>query len=169
MIISLVAAVSENDVIGKDNKLLWNLPNDMKFFKNITWAMPVIMGRKTYEALGKPLGGRKNIVITRSTDFHPDNVIVVSSLDAALKAAADTDAKEAFITGGGEIYKEAMPLADKLVVTRVHGTFEGDTYFPKIDEHEWEITSHLDFPVDEKHAYAYSFQFWKRRGAEDNR
>jgi dihydrofolate reductase len=169
MIISLVAAVSENDVIGKDNKLLWNLPNDMKFFKNITWAMPVIMGRKTYEALGKPLSGRTNIVITRSGDFHPEGVVVVSSLDAALKAAADTDAKEAFITGGGQIYKESMPLADRLVVTRVHGTFEGDTWFPKIDEQEWEMTSHLDFPTDAKHAYAYTFQFWKRRGNDEKR
>ena len=101
MLISLVVAASENNVIGKDNKLLWHLPNDMKFFKNTTWAMPVIMGRKTYDALGKPLTGRTNIVISKQKDWKAEVVKIVSNLDQAFVAAADTDAKEAFVFGGG--------------------------------------------------------------------
>ncbi len=103
MVISLVVAATENNVIGKDNRLLWRLPNDMKFFKNTTWAMPVIMGRKTFESMGKPLAGRTNIVITRQKDWTAEGAIAVQSLEDALQAAADTDAKEAFVIGGGEI------------------------------------------------------------------
>src|SRR5829696_1657787 len=111
MMISLVVAASENDVIGKDNKLLWRLPNDMKFFKNTTWGMPVIMGRKTFDALGKPLTGRTNIVITRQKAWKAEGVTVVKNLDHAIIAAAHTDAKEAFVIGGGEIYKQGMDRA----------------------------------------------------------
>ena len=166
MIISLIVAASTNNVIGKDNKLLWHLPNDMKFFRNTTWGMPVIMGRKTYDALaGEPLPGRFNFVITRSREWDPHNekVKVVDNLAAAVAAAGETDAKEVFVIGGGEIYLQSMSIADKIYMTRVHTIVEGDTYFPVIDEGQWQLTSNLDFPADEKHAYAYSFQVWERK------
>lgn len=166
MIISLIAAASINNVIGKDNKLLWHLPNDMKFFRNTTWGMPVIMGRKTYDALaGEPLPGRFNFVITRNRSWDPHNekVKVVDSLAGAVEAAGETDAKEAFVIGGGEIYQQSMAIADKIYLTRVHTVVEGDAYFPVIDETLWQLTGNLDFPVDEKHAYAYSFQLWERK------
>jgi len=163
MVISLVVAASENNVIGKNNKLLWTLPNDMKFFKNVTWAMPVIMGRKTFESLGKPLTGRTNIVITRQADWKKEGTIVVKSLDEAIKQAADTDAKEAFVIGGGEIYKEAIPIADRVYITRVHTTVEGDTSFPELEDKDWKLFSSMDFDADAKHAYAYTFQVWDRK------
>ena len=166
MIISLIVAASTNNVIGKDNKLLWHLPNDMKFFRNTTWGMPVIMGRKTYDALaGEPLPGRFNFVITRNKEWDPqhEKVKVVDNLAAAVAAAGETDAKEVFVIGGGEIYLQSMSIADKIYMTRVHTSVEGDTYFPVIDEGQWQLTGNLDFPVDEKHAYAYSFQVWERK------
>jgi dihydrofolate reductase len=166
MIISLIVAASTNNVIGKDNKLLWRLPDDMKFFKNTTWGMPVVMGRKTFDALaGEPLPGRFNFVITRSQDWQPDNPKAqkAASLEAALKLAAETDCKEIFVIGGGQIYLEAMPLADRIYMTRVHTILEGDTLFPDIDEKQWQLADNRDFPVDEKHAFAYSFQLWTRK------
>lgn len=163
MQIALVVAAAENNVIGKDNQLLWRLPNDMKFFKNTTWGLPVIMGRKTFESLGKPLAGRTNIVITRKKDWEAPGAIVVNSLEQALAAAAETDAKEASVIGGGEIYAQALPVANRIYLTRVHTSLEGDTWFPAFSEQEWELLSNLDFPADEKHAYAYSFQVWGRR------
>jgi dihydrofolate reductase len=166
MIISLIVAASTNNAIGKDNQLLWHLPNDMKFFKNTTWGMPIVMGRKTYEALaGEPLPGRFNFVITRQPDWKPtnDKAKRTSSLQQALEEAAATDCKETFVIGGGEIYKEAMPIADRIYMTRVHAQLDGDTFFPPIDEKEWQLTDNRDFPADDKHAYAYSFQLWQRK------
>ena len=166
MIISLIVAASTNNAIGKDNKLLWHLPNDMKFFKNTTWGMPVVMGRKTFEALaGEPLPGRFNFVITRNKAWDPgrDKVQIAPDLPSAIKMAAGTDCKETFVIGGGEIYKESMSIADRIYMTRVHANLDGDTFFPVIDEASWTMTSHLDFPADEKHAYAYSFQLWERK------
>lgn len=165
MIISLIVAASTNNAIGKDNKLLWHLPNDMKFFKNTTWGMPVIMGRKTFEALaGDPLPGRFNFVITRNRSWNPgrEKVRVEPDLTTALKEAVNTDCREAFIIGGGEIYKESMQMADRIYMTRVHAVLDGDTFFPLIDESQWTMTSNLDFPADDKHAYAYSFQVWEK-------
>lgn len=166
MIISLLVAASTNNVIGKNNQLLWHLPNDLKFFKNTTWGMPVVMGRKTYESLaGNPLPGRFNFVITRNGgwDPHNDKVKVIATLEAAIEAAGQTDCKEMFVIGGGQIYAESMSVADKIYMTRVHAVLEGDTYFPVIDERQWQMVSYLDFPADEKHAYAYSFQAWERK------
>jgi dihydrofolate reductase len=167
MIISLIVAASTNNVIGKDNQLLWRLPNDMKYFKNTTWGMPVIMGRKTYESLaGDPLPGRFNYVITRQPDWdpHKEKVIIEPSLDAAIADAARTDCKETFVIGGGQIYTESMSIADRIYMTRVDAVLDGDTYFPAIDEKEWQMISHRDFPADDQHAYSYSFQVWERRG-----
>ena len=166
MIISLIVAASENNAIGRNNKLLWHLPNDMKFFKNTTWGMPVIMGRKTYDALaGEPLPGRFNFVITRQRDWSPhnDKVTVTSNLRQALEGAKATDCREVFVIGGGEIYRYAMPIADRIYMTRVHTELEGDTFFPPIDKKDWQLTDNRDFPADEKHAYAYSFQVWERK------
>jgi dihydrofolate reductase len=161
--LSLIAAVSENNVIGKDNRLLWNLPNDMKFFKNTTWGMPVIMGRKTFNALNKPLPGRINIVVTRHPDWKADGVVVASDLPAALIKADETNCKEVFIIGGGDIYRQSIDMADKIYLTRVHAVFEGDTLFPGIDTNKWALSVNDDFPVDEKHTYSYSFQVWVRK------
>jgi dihydrofolate reductase len=165
MILTLVAAASENNVIGLQNKLVWNLPNDTRFFKNTTWGMPVIMGRKTFESLeNKPLSGRFNIVITN----HPGNlnplgaIKTAGSLQEAIQVAATTDAKEAFIVGGGKVYAESLPVADKIVLTRVHTTVEGDAFFPVFSGKEWKLFSNIDFAADEKHQYAYSFQVWER-------
>lgn len=163
MIISFVVAASENNVIGKNNQLPWNLPNDLKFFKNTTWGMPVIMGRKTFESFRKMLTGRTNIVITSHKEWKADGVIVVNNLDEAIKAGAETDAKEVFIIGGGEIFKQTMSLANKIYITRVHTVLEGDAFFPEIKESEWRLVSNLDFNADEKHQYAYSFQLWERK------
>lgn len=165
MIISLVVAASENNAIGKNNALLWHLPNDMKFFKNTTWAMPVAMGRKTFESLGsKPLNGRYNIIITRQKGFKAHGAVVVHDIEDAAFAAEENGYNELMIIGGGEIYKEAVKMADKIYLTRVHAAFEdADTFFPKINKHEWELTSNKDFEVDDKHAYSYSFQKWERK------
>jgi dihydrofolate reductase len=162
MNLSIVVAASDNNVIGKDNRLLWHLPNDMKFFKNTTWALPVIMGRKTYESLGKPLVGRTNIVITRQKDWKAEGVKPVESINDAIHAAEDTDALEAYIVGGGEIYKQALPLSQRVYLTRVHTKLEGDTYFPPLNEKEWKLLSQLDFKADTKHKFDYSFQVWSR-------
>ena len=165
MIITLVAAASENNVIGKKNQLVWNLPNDTRFFKNTTWSMPVIMGRKTFESLNnKPLTGRFNVVITRNpASLHPEGPIrIAASLQEAIEIAGETDAKEAFVVGGGEIYKEALPVAGKIVLTRVHTVAEGDAYFPVFSKKEWRLFSNLDFPADDKHQFSYSFQVWER-------
>jgi dihydrofolate reductase len=165
MLVSFVVAASTNNAIGKNNQLMWSLPNDMKFFKNVTWAMPVLMGRKTFESLGKPLQGRLNIVITRKTDWQPEGAVVVHSLQDAIKAAIAGDYKEAFIIGGGEIFKEAMPVADKIYLTRVDAELDGDAFFPAIDQKDWHLSSEQSFPADAKHAYAYHFQLWERNNA----
>jgi len=164
MIISLIVAASTNNAIGKEGQLLWSLPNDMKFFKNTTWGTTVVMGRKTYESVDKPLPGRVNIVITRQENWSRENVVVVKDLTEALQKAKETNCKEIFIIGGGEIYKQSMKLANRIYMTRVHAVLEGDTFFPEIDEKIWEIKQQLDFSVDEKHQYDYSFQVWEKKG-----
>ena len=163
MIISLVVAASENNAIGKDNRLLWHLPNDLKFFKNTTWGMVVVMGRKTFEAVNKPLPGRVNIVITRQPGWKASGAITAEDLNDALLIAEETHFKEVFIVGGGEIYKQSMAVADKIYITRVHATLEGDTFFPEIKNAEWELVSNEDFQKDEKHQYDYSFQTWIKK------
>ena len=163
MTISLIVAATENNAIGKNNQLLWHLPNDLKFFKNTTWGMPVIMGRKTFESVNKPLPGRFNIVITRQTGWKADGVIVAADLQEALQKAAETNCNEAFVIGGGEIYKQAMEIADKIYLTRVHAEIDGDTFFPAIDEHAWLLTRKEEFTANEKHAFGYSFQTWMKK------
>lgn len=163
MTISLVVAAATNNGIGKDGKMPWHLPNDLKHFKNITWGMPIIMGRKTFESLGKPLPGRKNIVITHNPDWKVEGVIAVQKIEDALFVAQATDAKEIMIIGGGEIYKLLFPKANRIYMTRVEAEPEADTYFPQIIEKEWELISQKNHEADDKNAYNYSFQIWERK------
>jgi dihydrofolate reductase len=167
MIVSSVVAASDNNVIGKNNKLLWHLPNDLRFFKNTTWGMPVVMGRKTFDSVKKPLTGRTNIIITRDRSWQAEGVIVVPSLEEALSESAKTDALETFIVGGGEIYRQSMPMVHRLYITRVHAEFDGDTFFPEIDMQEWNLVSNKHFDTDERHAYPYSFQLFVRKTLAD--
>lgn len=165
MILSLVVAASDNNAIGKQNKLLWHLPNDLKFLKNITWGMPVVMGRKTFESVDcKPLKGRINIIVTRQKDYDAPGVVVVNSLKDAIFFAKENDYNELMILGGSQIYEDAMPKADRIYITRVHAFFEdADAFFPDIDEKKWQRTKNQDFEADEKHAYPYSFEMWERK------
>jgi dihydrofolate reductase len=163
MTISFIVAASENNVIGKDNKLPWCLPTDMRYFKNVTWGMPVIMGRKSFESLGKPLKGRTNIVVTRNRDWRAEGTQVVQSIDKAITVAGQTDAKEIFIIGGAEIFRSALPSADRIYLTLVHGHFDGDAFFPTMAPREWKLTSNRDCDADDKNPYALSFQIWERK------
>lgn len=161
-IISIIVAAAENNAIGKDNQLLWHLPNDLKFFKRMTSGHTVIMGRKTFESFGKPLPNRRNIVITRQPGYKLDGAEVVHSLDEAL-GLAGKEVEELFIAGGAQIYKEALPITDKFYLTRVHESFEADAFFPEFDENDWQLVSREDFEADEKHAYGYSFLIYIRK------
>lgn len=166
MVISLIVAASENNAIGAGNQLPWHLPNDMKFFKNTTWGMPVIMGRKTFQSMsGKPLPGRYNIILTQQEDHGIDQqeVIIAKTIEEALTKAGETDCKEVFVIGGGQVFDVFLPLADKIFMTRVHTVINGDVYFPEIDESVWQQTYNLDFPSGERHAFAYSFQTWEKK------
>lgn len=159
MIVSIIVAASENNAIGLNNQLLWRLPNDLKFFKQTTWAMPVIMGRKTFESLsGKPLNGRLNIVITRQSDWNAAGVQKAGSLEEAFSVAAANHYKESFVIGGGELYAAALPQANNIYLTRVEATMDGDTFFPVIDTNDWEMVMDEAHAVDEKHAFPYRFQ-----------
>lgn len=156
----LIAAISENYVLGKDNKLLWRLPKDFGRFKELTTGNPIIMGRKTFESLPKLLPNRTHIVITRQTNYKPEGVLIAHNLENALKICPQSS--DIYIIGGGEIYKQAMPFADKIELTLVHHDFEGDTFFPEIEESQWEIIySEIQQP-DEKHAYYYTFKTFVR-------
>jgi dihydrofolate reductase len=157
MIISLIVAASENDVIGKDKKLPWSLPDDMKHFRVLTQGHPVIMGRKTYESIGHALPNRRNIVITRQADFQLPDAEVAPSVDAALKLVGDDSSAEAFVIGGGEIYKQMIEEADRIYMTRVHTTIDGDAFFPTIDSSVWKELSKEEHPKDEKHLFPFSF------------
>ncbi len=162
MTISLVVAAADNNAIGKDNKLLWHLPNDMKFFKNTTWGMPILMGRKTLESLGKPLNGRISLVLTRQKKLKAGGVITVNSLGDAILFCEANDYREIFVIGGGEVYELVIDKADKIYITRVHTTIEADTFFPAIDPKKWKMSGNTDYPADEKHIYPYSIQVWER-------
>ncbi|WP_132053846.1 dihydrofolate reductase [Pseudocnuella soli] len=161
-IISFVVAADEGGVIGKANQLPWHLPNDLKYFKNLTWAMPILMGRKTFESIGKPLPGRQSIVITRNGDWQYPGVLVVHSVAEALEAAKTAGVKEIFVIGGAEIFASAMPQAQRLYLTRVHHRFDGDVFLPSIDDSEWNLVREQHCSADEKNAYAHTFQVWER-------
>lgn len=162
-VISLIVAASTNNAIGKNNQLLWHLPRDLKFFKNTTWGFPVIMGRKTFESVNKPLPGRNNIVVSSNPDWKAENVVSAINLEEGLLRARETNCNQVFIIGGGELYKQSMDLADNIYLTRVHGNIEGDVFFPVLDATKWKLVSYRDYDADKKHAYDHSFQFWEKR------
>ncbi|MBP8792128.1 MAG: dihydrofolate reductase [Lutibacter sp.] len=153
--ITIIAAIAENNALGKDNQLIWHLPEDLKRFKQTTLNHHIIMGRKTYESLGKPLPNRTSVIITRNSDFKAEGCIVVNSLEAALEVAKN-DATP-FIIGGAEIYKQGILIADKLDVTFVHHQFDADVFFPEIDLSVWKEIQRTDCNSDEKNNYDYSF------------
>jgi dihydrofolate reductase len=160
VIVSLVAAMSETRVIGKNGQLPWHLPKDLQHFKKLTVDRTVIMGRKTFDEIKRPLDNRRNVVITRNPGFHPHGVTVVPSLDEALALGA-TEA-EVFVLGGGEIFRLALPRADRLYLTIIHARIEGDTWFPAFDSAAWVLEEEERHEADDKHAYAFSFRRYQR-------
>ncbi|AEH01332.1 dihydrofolate reductase [Lacinutrix sp. 5H-3-7-4] len=160
--LTMIVAAGENNEIGKDNDLIWHLKDDLKRFKSLTSGHHIIMGRKTFESFPKPLPNRTHVVISRQKDYQvPVGVLVVHSLEDAIDAAkGDT---QPFIIGGGEIYRQAMPLAAKIEITRVHSTFNADTFFPEIDTTVWKETNSVVHPQDEDHKYAFSFITYERK------
>lgn len=163
MNISLIAAIAENRVIGAHNKLLWQLPDDLKRFKELTRGHPVIMGRKTYESIGRPLPGRKNIVITHKVGLEISGCEVVSSLDEAIASAKSGMPEEIFIIGGGEIYRQAMATADRMYLTHVHASPTGDVLFPEFDASEWKVIEEEEHPVDKDHALRFTYKTYERK------
>jgi dihydrofolate reductase len=157
----MIAAVAENNALGKNNDLLWHLPLDFKRFKEITSGHHIIMGRKTFESFPRPLPNRTHVIITRQKDFKHDGCIVVQDIEKAIAVCPKED--DLYIIGGGEIYKQSIHLADQLDITRVHNTFEADVYFPEIDPEIWELTSEIFNPKDEKHLFDYTFQTFVRK------
>lgn len=157
----MIAAVAENNALGKNNDLLWHLPLDFKRFKEITSGHHIIMGRKTFESFPKPLPNRTHVIITRQKDFKHDGCIVVQDIEKAIAVCPKED--DLYIIGGGEIYKQFIHLADQLDITRVHNSFEADVYFPEIDPEIWELTSEIFNPKDEKHLFDYTFQTFERK------
>lgn len=162
MTLSIIVAASENNVIGINNHLPWHLPVDMKYFKDTTMGKPIVMGRKSFEELGRVLPGRPNIMITRQKDYNAEGLYIVPSLEAGIEKAKTFGTEEIFITGGGEIFKMALPIIDRLYLTRVHAEVTGDTYFPEFDPRGWKLVKNERHEKDEKHAYALTFQVWER-------
>jgi len=161
--LSHIVAASENNIIGVKNGLPWRLPNDFRYFKNKTWGMPVIMGRNTYESMKKDLPGRINIVVTKKTDWHPENVFVTHTIEEAVAKAKESEAKEIFIIGGGEVFSQTIDNVDRIYLTRVHTTVEGDTSYPELDISKWKKIKEDLFPADEKNNYPYTFEVWERQ------
>ena len=164
--ISMIAAMGSNRVIGKDNDIPWHLPDDFKFFKDTTIGHHVIMGRKNWESLPhsfQPLPGRPNIVITRQSDFIAEGGVVVDSLESALAIAKKSGEEEAFIIGGGEIYRMGLDLADRIYLTEINGDFDGSVTFPEFDQSKWEETSREHHAIDERHQYSFDFVVYSKK------
>ena len=158
--ITLIVAAAENNAIGKDNKMLWHLPNDFKYFKKNTLEHSVVMGRKTYESIGKPLPDRRNILLTRDLRYSNEDVDVANSIQEVINYCRDE--REIFIIGGAEIYKQTLPLANRILLTRVHTTIDGDAFFPELLDHQWKLVSEEKHEKDEKHAFDYTFEVYER-------
>jgi dihydrofolate reductase len=165
--VAVIVAVAQNRVIGIDNQLPWHLPNDLKHFKQLTLGKPILMGRKTFESIGKPLPGRTNIVLTREADFHAEGIHVAHSIEEALALAraqcAVQGSDELMVIGGDRIYEQCLPLADRLYLTQVHAQVAGDAYFPDVDFSEWQEMAREDFPAQAPNQYDYSFVVLDRR------
>ena len=155
--ITIIAAIGNHNELGKDNDLIWHLPADLKRFKKITTGHTIIMGRNTFESIGKPLPNRRSVIITRNLDYHQEGCTVVHSLEEALQLISQEE--KAFIIGGAQIYKEAMQkgIAHQLDITKVHAHFEADVFFPEINSQDWKLISEETFTPDEKNTYHYSF------------
>ena len=163
MNITLVVAASDNNVIGKDNQLLWHLPKDMRFFKNTTWGLPIVMGRKTFESRGsKVLPGRLNLILSNQKNIKTNGATLVHSLQDAVNLAAKQDYKQLMVIGGGQIYELALPLAHTIMLTRVHTTIEGDAFFPALNE-DWVKKESTFYNSDEKHSYSFDIECWQRK------
>ena len=158
---SIIAAMDRNRLIGNNNQLPWHLPADLAHFKQVTMGKPVIMGRKTFESIGRPLPGRTNIVLTHSTDLDAGGIIKVQSLQQALDCVADQE--EAMIIGGGSIYRLALPLADRLYLTYVESSFEGDAWFPDFDTGLWHVIAEEQHPADDKNTVDFRFVTYQRK------
>jgi len=161
MRISLIVAISANNVIGANGELPWRLSADLKRFKAITMGKPMIMGRATYESIGTALPGRQSIVMTRQLTFEAAGCDVVASAEQALAVAGDVE--EVMVIGGNKIYALFLPMAERIHLTRIHAAFEGDTFFPDLDTNEWKIVESQDFPANDKGEPGYSFECWQRR------
>ncbi len=160
--ISFIWAQDQNGVIGNNNALPWRLPEDLKFFKETTMGHSIVMGRKTFESIGKPLPGRENIILTRDNTYKAEGCIVFHSVDEILQYANQAE-KEVIITGGSEVFALFMSYVDKLYVTRIHETFQGDTFFPSIDWDQFELVWTKEGIQNEKNPYSYEFQLYKRK------
>ncbi len=161
MNISIIVAVSENNVIGCNNKLLWHIPGDLKRFKAITMGHPIVIGRKTFESIGRPLPGRNNVVISRQGGYKPEGCTVYSSIHEAISNLAGE--KEIFIIGGGEIYQQALPLANKIYLTKIHKSFYGDTFFPEFPIQEWKVVHDETIAASEKVPFSFSYITLERK------
>jgi dihydrofolate reductase len=157
MIISLIVAMDQAGGIGKDGGLPWHLPADLKRFKALTMGHHLIVGRKTHETIGRPLPGRTTIVLTRDLDYRADGCLVAASLDEALELARQRGEDEAFVIGGAQVYDEALPLADRIYLTGVHGVFEADVYFPQFDLDGWTVKESLEHPADKENPVGFTF------------
>jgi len=162
-LVSIIVAADEHGGIGRGGGLPWHLPRDLQHFKAITMGKPIVMGRRTWDSIGRPLPGRRSLVVSRQPGSAPAGVEVFGSLEAALRAAAD--APETCVIGGAEIYRQALPYAEVVHLTRVHGSVEADTFFPPLDPAQWEEIAREDLPADERHAHATSFVTLRRVGA----
>jgi len=163
MIKIIMAAKAKNNVIGKDNDLIWHLPADLKFFKQTTKGHTLIMGRKTFESLANPLPHRDSWIVTRNRDYSADGITTFLSIKSAIRVAEQKGLETVFILGGGEIYRQSMDLADKLIITEVHENFEGDTVFPEIDQSIWKEVSREEHKADEKNKYDFAFVEYLRK------
>ncbi|SFD28096.1 dihydrofolate reductase [Flavobacterium phragmitis] len=159
--IIMIAAVAENNALGKNNELVWHLPNDFKRFKSLTTGHHIIMGRKTFESFPKPLPNRVHVIITRQENYQPEGCIVVDSIEKAIAACPEND--DSYVIGGGEIYNLALPFTDIIELTKVHHSFDADTFFPKINKSEWLLVESEENYKDEKHLYDYTYETYIRK------
>jgi dihydrofolate reductase len=163
MKISMIAAMAHDRVIGKDNQMPWHLPADLAHFKRVTLGKPVLMGRKTFESIGRPLPGRRNLVISRNPGYQADGIEVVGSVEAALALLASSAVEELMVIGGGHLYGQLLPRADSLYLTRIDLAVAGDTRFPAFDDGQWQRIASEPHPADEKNPHPYCFETWQRR------
>ena len=163
MNLSIVAAIANNNVLGKNNQLIWHIPEDLKYFKKLTTGHTIIMGRKTYESIGKALPNRKTIIISRQKDYIAEGCTVIPNIEAALLLAEDD--KEVFVAGGGEIYRQVinLPCTSRLYITKISASFDGDTFFPEIDTRSWELIGNDERLPDNKNPYPFAFQTYIRK------